>query len=173
MRGRALNASQAVARFAIDGRLRAINVITRGNVNDTYEAVFEAPGGTRRVIVQRINHTVFPNPEWIMRNMRVITDHVRHKVKNEPECQGRDWRFPEVVAARDGGDFVQDEEGEFWRVLTRVERAATLDRVRDAGHARECGTVLGCFHRLISDIDPAGLHDTLPGFHVCPGYLAR
>jgi Ser/Thr protein kinase RdoA (MazF antagonist) len=30
---------------------------------------------------------------------------------------------------------------------------------------------LGHFHRLVSDLDPLLLHDTLPGFHIAPGYL--
>ncbi len=29
------------------------------------------------------------------------------------------------------------------------------------------------FQRLISDIDPATLHDTLPGYHITPGYLTK
>jgi Ser/Thr protein kinase RdoA (MazF antagonist) len=32
---------------------------------------------------------------------------------------------------------------------------------------------LGHFHRLLSDLDPSLLHDTLPGFHIAPGYLSH
>jgi len=31
----------------------------------------------------------------------------------------------------------------------------------------------GAFHRLCSNLDPALLHDTLPGFHITPSYLHR
>ena len=35
------------------------------------------------------------------------------------------------------------------------------------------GYALGRFHHLLSDLPPDRLADTLPGFHVTPGYLAH
>ena len=32
---------------------------------------------------------------------------------------------------------------------------------------------MGHFHRLVSDLDPLLLHDTLPGFHIAPDYLSH
>ncbi len=47
----------------------------------------------------------------------------------------------------------------------------TFDTIQDLGHAQEVGSALGRFHSLLSDLAPDQLADTLPGFHVTPGYL--
>jgi Ser/Thr protein kinase RdoA (MazF antagonist) len=39
--------------------------------------------------------------------------------------------------------------------------------------AQEVGYALGLFHRLLSDLPPEHLPDTLPGFHLTPLYLQR
>jgi Ser/Thr protein kinase RdoA (MazF antagonist) len=77
------------------------------------------------------------------------------------------------VPTRRGKDYYKDDEGEVWRVITLIEAASSFERVRDAAHALEAGSVLGCFHRMISDLNPKKFHDTLPGFHVCPQYLRK
>ena len=51
--------------------------------------------------------------------------------------------------------------------------AETFDTIKDTGHAREVGYALGMFHNLLSDLSPDHLADTLPGFHITPGYLAH
>lgn len=164
--------SQAILQFRIAGSLMRLTAITRGNINDTYEAAFRNGASVQRVVLQRINTRVFTHPEWIMANMRVVTEHVRRKIE-ELYCHlDREWGFPQVVPTRDGRDFFVSDDGEYWRVLTMIDAASSWERVRDAEHAHEAGAVLGCFHRMIADLDPARLHDTLPGFHVCPKYLA-
>jgi Ser/Thr protein kinase RdoA (MazF antagonist) len=59
----------------------------------------------------------------------------------------------------------------FWRAISCVADAIGYDKVLGLGHAREAGRALGLFHRLLSDLRPETLHDTLPGFHNTPGYL--
>lgn len=165
--------SQAAQRFQIPGRFVFSHSIGRGNVNDTYEAVFRDGASVHRVVLQRINDRVFPNPEWIMLNMRRVTDHICEEVARDAAGAPQEWGFPQIVPTKDGKDFLFSADGEYWRVLTMIDAATSYEKCRNAEHAREAGLVLGCFHRLISDIDPAVFYDTLPGFHVCPGYLAK
>jgi Ser/Thr protein kinase RdoA (MazF antagonist) len=165
--------SQAVKEFNVRGRLVYIDSINRGNVNDTYEAVFRAGAAVQRIILQRINRRVFPRPDWIMENMRKVTDHVMADVERDAGAAGREWGFPQVIPTKAWGDFFLDDEGEYWRALTMVDASTSYAKVRNAEHAREAGMVLGCFHRMISDVDIAGLHDPLPGFHILPEYLRK
>jgi Ser/Thr protein kinase RdoA (MazF antagonist) len=53
-----------------------------------------------------------------------------------------------------------------------IESGAVFDTVVDAKHAYQVGRGLGRFQTLVSDLDPRRLHDTLPGFHHTPDYLA-
>ena len=108
-----------------------------------------------------------------MENLRIFTAHVRRRLAQAPPGPGCRWETPEVRLTRDGQDHIVDESGSFWRALSFIEAAATFDAIKDAGHAREVGCGLGMFHHLLSDLDPEKLADTLPGFHVTPGYLAH
>ncbi|MFZ4779925.1 MAG: phosphotransferase enzyme family protein, partial [Terrimicrobiaceae bacterium] len=47
----------------------------------------------------------------------------------------------------------------------------SIDLINDVRHGWEVGNALGTFHTLLSDLPPERLADTLPGFHITPGYL--
>jgi hypothetical protein len=165
--------SKAIHQFQVPGRFVYTNAIGRGNVNDTYAAVFRSGAEVHRVILQKINNRVFSHPEWIMANMRIVTDHLKTKVKAENSHSSREWGFPEIIPALDGRDYFEDEEGQFWRAMTMIDCATSYERVRSAEDAVEAGTVLGFFHCMISDLDAGVFYDTLPGFHNCPQYLEK
>lgn len=147
-----------------------------GNVNDTYLVTLSAHEpviNSDRFVLQRINQRVFPQPELILVNMRIFTETMRQQLAQQESANGRRWEVPLVIATREGQDYWLDEAGGFWRAISLIEHAKTYGRIRNAAHAYESGYALGRFHRLISGLDPARLHDTLPGFHITPGYLAQ
>jgi Ser/Thr protein kinase RdoA (MazF antagonist) len=76
------------------------------------------------------------------------------------------------LPAADGRPYLLDGDGDFWRMLSYVGGAASFERIGNGAVAREAGRALGLFHRLVWDLPPDRLTDTLPGFHVTPGYLA-
>jgi hypothetical protein len=156
----------------VAGHLVSTCSIGNGNVNDTYLAVFRTHFSEERIIIQRINHRVFPKPEWIMENLRILTDHCHEQLLAESGSADRIWQLPRIVLFRDGRDFFRDAAGDFWRGLTLIASASSYDVAQSAEHAFEVGTVLGQFHRLVSSLDSVGLRDTLPGFHETPRYLA-
>jgi Ser/Thr protein kinase RdoA (MazF antagonist) len=53
-----------------------------------------------------------------------------------------------------------------------IASSTNYEKVNEPEHAAEAGRVLGHFQRIISDFPTDGLADTLPGFHITPGYLA-
>lgn len=165
--------SRAAQKFDVTGRLVHVNAIGRGNVNDTYEAVFRDGGAVERIIIQRINRHVFEHPEWIMSNMRLVTDFFRNELDAEARDVTREWGIPQIVKARSGEDFLVVDDGEFWRAMTCIDDATSYPKVRDSEHAHELGIVLGCFHRLIAGLSCDSLRDPLPGFHVTPRYLEK
>ena len=134
--------------FNVKGRLVALQPFGNGNIHDTYLAIYRNTFTETQVILQRVNEKVFPKPEVIMSNMH------------------------EITRAKDTKDFVRDEAGHVWRVITRIMSARAFDVAQGPEHAMECGAALGHFHYLISDLDPKSIVDPLPGFHVTSGYLA-
>jgi Ser/Thr protein kinase RdoA (MazF antagonist) len=168
-----MSLEQLAARFDVPGRLVSIEPTGRGNVNDTYLAVFRTAFSESRIIIQRVNKRVFPHPAWIMSNLRLVTEHIHRRIEREARAADRIWQIPRVIPAKGGRDYFKDSAGDYWRGLSLIASAASFDKVQGAEHALEAGTVLGQFHRLVSDMKLAGLRDTLPGFHETPGYLAR
>ncbi len=159
--------------FDVEGRLVSVQPTGSGNVNDTYLAIFRTTFSEHRFILQRINRKVFPHPDQIMANMRVITEHVHCRIEQEADFSDRIWQLPAVIPAKDGRDYAIDGDGEYWRAISLIASAHSYEKVQSAEHAREAGIVLGHFQRMISDIPVEKLYDTLEGFHVTPSYLAK
>lgn len=161
----------ALARqFALQGQVREVRGYGRGNVNDTFLVTLEAPGEAR-FILQRLNTRVFRQPELVLANLCTITEHIHRRLELEPLGQGRRFELPRLLLTRDGRDHVVEPAGSFWRALSFIHDAETFDIIKDEDHAREIGWALGLFHQLLGDLPVARLADTLPGFHVTPGYL--
>jgi len=155
------------ARFAADGAVSSVEKLPGGNINDTWLA--RALG--RDFILQRINHEVFREPPLVVHNMRVVTGELARRCNGEDPALAR-RRFPEVIASNEGADICRDAEGNWWRAITYLDGTFSVDRPSGPDQAAEAGRALGVFHRLIADLPPTDLHDTLPGFHVTPGYVA-
>ena len=164
-----------VNKFNIKGRLVTIVPFGNGNINDTFLAVFRNTFTETQVVVQKVNRAVFTQPEAIMRNMHSITLHCHEKLEADAAV-GRDdrvWQMPRIVKTKGGDDFVTDEAGEVWRVITRILSAHAFETAQSPEHVLECGATLGHFHYLVSDMDPATIADPLPGFHITSGYLRQ
>jgi hypothetical protein len=167
--------SALIGRFNIKGRLVSLQPFGAGNINDTFLAIYRNTFTETQVILQRVNGKVFVRPEVIMRNMHEICKHCHEKLDADARA-GRDdrvWQMPRIIKTRDANDFVVDENGDIWRVITRIMSARAFDVAQGPEHALECGSALGHFHYLISDMDPNSVEDPLPGFHVTSGYLAE
>ena len=108
-----------------------------------------------------------------MENLRTVGEHVGRRLALAPLAAGRRFEVPRVLLTREGRDHVIDSGGSFWRALSFIEAAETFDTIKDTGQAQEVGSALGRFHSLLSDLAPDQLSDTLPGFHITPGYLAH
>jgi len=164
-----------VNQFNVKGRLVTIVPFGNGNINDTFLAVYRNTFTETQVIVQRVNRAVFANPEAIMRNMHNITLHCHGKLEADAAA-GRDdrvWQMPRIVKTKGGADYVTDDKGEVWRVITRILSAHAFDTAQSPEHVLECGSTLGHFHYLVSDMDPSSVVNPLPGFHVTSGYLRQ
>ncbi|PSB03798.1 phosphotransferase enzyme family protein [Merismopedia glauca] len=157
-------------RFTCDGEIREIREFGQGNINRTYLVTLDS-ANQPHFILQRINTQVFRQPELVMQNMCIVTEHIDAKLQNA--CLDRVWKVPHVIRTSEGKDYWEDENSGCWRAIAFIEGAQTFDTIQDSHHGREIGYALGMFHHLMGDLPPDRLADTLPGFHVTPGYLAQ
>lgn len=168
-----MNAESVANHFQVPGRLVALQPIGAGNVNDTYRVIFRTTFSEEQFILQRINQAVFKDPVAVMANMKAVTDHAHRRIEAEADQADRIWQLPRVIPAKDGRDYTVDGKGHYWRALSMIASSTNYEKVNEPEHAAEAGRVLGYFQRIISDFPAGELADTLPGFHIAPGYLEK
>lgn len=147
-------------RFALPAPVAGVAPYGGGLIN----ATFLVTAGDARYILQRINGSVFPEPERIISNLSVLAEHAATHAESG-------LRIPTLIPARDGLSFVRDAGGGLWRLMEFIPDTRGLTRIDDPEQAREVGRILGRFHVLVSDLPVERLAVTLPGFHVTPNHL--
>lgn len=163
-------ADRIAREFVSENDHLSVEPLGEGLINDTFLVTAKQPRG-ERFVLQRINRRVFPEPRLIMENLRVLLNHVRERQAGSDRI--RDLRLPDIRPTRAGSGFWVDDDGDFWRALSFIPDTRSHSVLQDAAQAEEVGYALGRFHALTGDLDAGSLHDTLPGFHIAPRYLAR
>ena len=120
--------------FKPDTAILDVREYGSGNVNDTYLIALD-DAHEPNFILQRINTHVFRRPELIMLNMRLFTEHMHNRLALETP-NGHRWEMPRILRARDGQTHFIDDQGEFWRALSFVDRSRSFDQVQGTEHAR-------------------------------------
>ena len=167
-------AEELIQSFDIAGRVVEIDTEGNGYINDTFIVTLDHEGVEDRVVLQRINQNVFTRPQDVMRNLRRIAEHCHRKINRDAGRyaeQGRHWQLTHIIPTRDGKDFLEDDRGNAWRCLTFIGGARAYATVQSERHAEECGLAVGHYLAMVSDLDPARLAQTIPGFHVMSNYL--
>lgn len=141
--------------------------ITTGHINETF--VVRAPQG--RLILQRINHFVFPSPQNIMENILGVTRFLREKIRNQGGDPDRETLS--VVCTADGGSYYLDRDGNYWRCTTYIENATSHETVENPAMLEEAGRAFGRFQQLLSDYPAETLHEIIPDFHNTPVRYAQ
>lgn len=142
--------------------VKRIDPLGNGLINDTYLVTTQSIP----FVLQRINRTVFPSPGQIMANLSILNRHMAQKSIAPVKLQ-----IPGILKTAHNGLFYQDENGDCWRALSFIADTESLETITTIGDAEQAGFALGHFHRLMSNLNPSLLHDTLPGFHIAPEYL--
>ena len=155
--------------FHGEGCVKAIDPLGSGNVNDTF--LVNSSAGLS--VLQRINTAVFQRPELVMHNLHQLSQHMQRKLQQgHPALGSRRWEHPQLICTRQGDQTWHCcEAGGFWRSLSFIPQADTVDVIAGVQQARELGSGLGLFHTLISDLPVDTLADPLEGFHITPHYL--
>ena len=167
-------AQKFVSNSAHAAEIHNIKPFGNGNINTTFLVTLqgiEAKSLTTSFVLQRINTNVFPEPQLVMQNIRIYSNHVRDRLTKNP--LERRWEVPQVLLTDQGEEYFFTKNGEYWRSLSFIADSQSFDVMENASQAREVGYALGIFHYLTSDLPPEKLADTLVGFHITPQYLSK
>lgn len=153
---------QIVALFATTGTINEIRPLGEGLINDTYlvrTAEVEQPD----YVLQRINQNVFPDVEMVMRNINIVTTHIREKLIAQGETDLR-HKVLEFVATRQEADKLYVlVDGNYWRLMIFIDHAITKQEVNPES-SRAAGEAFGHFQSMLADV-PYELGETIKDFH--------
>lgn len=137
-----------------------------GHINDTFISSNEP-----RVILQRINTSVFTDPDAVMENICGVTEHLRKKLA---ACGGDCERGTLcVIRATDGAAYVRTDEGECFRMYRFVPNSTSFDLAERPEQLCEAGQVFGKFQKLLGDYNADSLHETIAHFHDTPARVRQ
>ena len=135
-----------------------------GNVNDTYIAV---ASDKTRYILQRVNTAIFTSPEIVMSNMQTSTKHLSQCIQKRRLT----WKVQRVIPSKTKKNYYIHTDGTFWRMISFIEEAHSVDILDSHDKALELGKAVGLFHSLMAEMPHGTLSYALEGFHIVPQYL--
>ncbi len=152
-----INLSEVLAQF-MDSTV--METYGNGHINDTY-SVGKAGG-----ILQRINTTVFPNPDELMENIENVTAFLRKKI--EAEGGNPDRETLSILKTIDGKSYYKYDDEHVFRMYRFVEDTVTIEESNKPEVLYEAGAGFGRFQRMLKDYPADTLYEIIPNFHNTP-----
>jgi Ser/Thr protein kinase RdoA (MazF antagonist) len=113
--------------------------------------------GLNEYVLQRINHHVFKQPEYIAQNIEAIASWLK---ANNP-----DYFFVTPVNTVNGENMLHLDSYGYFRMFPFVKDSFTYDVAQNARQACEAARQFGLFTSVLRDFPAEDLKITLPGFH--------
>jgi len=158
------------SQFQCPGRFVSAQPYGFGHINDTYLVQFAENGSGRAYVFQRINQMVFRQPEILMRNIELVTAHLRDKIAAQGGDPGREAMT--LISTRDGRSYHRTPSGDIWRAQLQIGGAQAYRVSSDLNLYRQAAYAFGKFQKLLADFPAEKLHETIPDFHHTPKRFA-
>lgn len=156
-----MDVKELIQRFSIEGEVVSANIFGEGHINETYLIKTTADGGERKYIFQKINQGLFPDPEKLMNNIRLVTDFNRKKIAERGGDPDRESLT--LICTKDGFPYLKTEYGNF-RVYKYIDGIA-YQVVEKPEHFYQSAVAFGNFANLLAEFDAKSLYEVLPDFH--------
>ena len=172
MAATAAEALIVASEFAFGGRILSAEPYGSGHINDTFLTLVETSSGTKRFILQRINHQVFKQPDLLMENVARVCAHAHAKLSAAGAVDAY-RRALRLIPTHQGKAWHVDAASNRWRCYDFIEGATGHDVVRSPAQAEAAAKAFGAFQALLADLPGGRLHETIPDFHHTPSRFAR
>ncbi len=161
-----MNIDSIINEFFKDIVVCNYKVFGNGHINDTYllNIVYKSNGIKDSFILQRINHIVFKDPLIIMKNIRIISDHIRIKLEKNNEID-IDRKSLNIIKTIDNQDIYIDENNNYWRVFLYIKDSETIEFTNSKEKLFAIASAYGKFLTQLSDLEPNSVTQTIPNFH--------
>ena len=167
---------EIAGKFDIDGRIDQIKALGPGFINDTMivSTIAGTSGKAQKYILQRKNHIVFPDVPGMMRNIELVTSHIKKKMAAEGGAPMREVLT--IVRRREdsltdkekelpASDlYYKDDRGNFWAMCIFIEGSVTYEKADTPALCFKGGQGIGRFQAYLADFTTP-LTETIKGFH--------
>ena len=140
---------EVLQHFAITNEVGEAQPLRIGFINDSF-IVPAKRVGERSYCLQRINHRIFKNVDGLMRNIQLVTDHIREKLETAG-VSDVERKVLQLVPTKDGKLYYRTEGGDYWRLYVLVEPATSQEKVTPKS-AELTGEAFGRFQRQLADL---------------------
>ena len=155
-----------IGRFDLPEGEYTVTPYGNGHINVTYCVVKNPGKNQKRFILQRVNRYVFKEPVKLIKNVEQVTEYLRNVIANEGGDPYRETLT--LVPAKNGKNYVIDEEGELWRVYLFVEQTISRDLPDTTELFALSGAAFGKFQRQLGAFPAENLVETIVDFHNTP-----
>lgn len=138
-----------------------VTPVNVGLINHTYKI----RNGLTNVayLLQRINKQVFPEPEKIQENYRLIAGHIANRNPG--------FFIPQMQYFKNGQSLFCDSDRYYWRLFSYVDNSRTLSLTEDPEQAAAVAETFARMTAACKEVDIQKMHHILPGFHDVAGRL--
>ena len=159
-----INEIQRVARqFQITGEVTAIEQINKGYINRTYHVqTLSLHNHVHHYTLQRINTNVFPDPDALMANYELVTNHLRDNFLLPGHTEK--GSVTSMKPTKDGKPYFRDDSG-CWRMMTHITEVYGMDIPDSPKTFYYAGMSFGLFVKCMSDVPIDQIHVVIPNFH--------
>ena len=149
-----------LGRFQLPCRPVSCEPYGSGHINRTFRVVCE---NGQPFILQKVNTTVFHDPDALMENIRLVTEHLMERLHDTR-------RVLSIVPAADGGMLVHDND-DCWRMFVFVGDSVCFDAADTPERFGESAVGFATFFNEMADFDATQLVETIPHFHDTPARI--
>ena len=161
------------SQFDFQGRLVDYLENNQGNINKTYILTYDIDGKPKRYLMQKINANVFKEPYLVMKNMEIVTEHIKRKLKQEKDTNHQTLNIIKTKEQENLYTHINDDgEKEYYRAFDFIEGCTSYNSLKNTSDpeklAYEAGKSFGLFQRLLNDAPISMLNETILDFHNTP-----
>ncbi len=153
---------QILKHYSFGDDVEDIEAFGNGNINKTYLATTTSG---EKYILQQINTHVFKKPKDVMKNIELVTNHIRNV--HRKNGLDSDNAVLNIVPTTKGTSYVKLADN-YWRVYGYVYHSTTYETTNDPVLFKQVGIAIGAFQKFLHDFDSKKLAVTIPDFHNTP-----
>ena len=147
--------------FIENAVVNEIEMIPNGHINNTYRVRING----RDYILQRINVSIFKDPDGLINNIASVTEFLREKII---ESGGDADRETLTLVKTLKGEYLHKDETGVYRLYLFITDATCYNKAEKAGMFGESAKAFGRFQNLLAEFDATKLTESIKDFHNTP-----